>query len=65
MPDHTVKEGKKKSMLDFLTKGPRKNKKIVGGKRTVDAVTGPKHKKVKPKTHKHPASVRMLKRIFN
>lgn len=34
--------------IKFLTEVPT-NKKIKGGKRTVDAVTGPKHKKVKPK----------------
>lgn len=49
-------------VIEFLTeKGPMK--KIVGGKRTVDAVTGPEPKKVKPKIHKHPPTVRAVLEI--
>lgn len=35
-------------VVEFLTEVPR-NKKVVGGKRQVDAVTGPPHRKKKPK----------------
>jgi len=60
MPSDTVSERKKKrkGVIEFLSeKGPMK--KVKGGKRTVDAVTGPPHKKVKPKIHKHPPTVRL------
>jgi len=48
---------RKKGIIDWLNeKGPMKQ--VKGGKRTVDAVTGPPPKKVKPKKHKHPPTVR-------
>ena len=37
-----------KEVMEFLTEKPR-NKKVVGGKRQVDAVTGPEHMKKTPK----------------
>jgi len=43
-------------------KGPMK--RVKGGKRTVDAVTGPPHKKVKPKIQKHPPTVRLGIRAY-
>ena len=36
------------SVSKFMTEVP-KNKKVVGGKRTTDAVTGPPHQEKKPK----------------
>lgn len=37
----------RKGFIEFMTEVP-KNKKLVGGKRQVDAVTGPTHKVTKP-----------------